>query len=116
MEFLTDELGTVLAAADIVVSRAGIATLSELSYLGKATILVPISGTNQEEHAAYFAERGAAVAFRQNELDGRVVKTIKTLLESSEERARLSASIKKIMKLGARERIVAIVKQFTIKN
>jgi UDP-N-acetylglucosamine--N-acetylmuramyl-(pentapeptide) pyrophosphoryl-undecaprenol N-acetylglucosamine transferase len=63
--FLTDELPDVLAAADLVVGRAGASTLWECSALGKPMVLVPLCGSgtrgDQVDNARLFERAGAAV-------------------------------------------------------
>ena len=44
------------AASDAVVSRCGMATLTEISYLGKPSILIPIPKTHQVYNAKIFDE------------------------------------------------------------
>lgn len=58
--FLGFEYPDVLAAADVVISRAGLATLTELAVLGKRVIVCPLPQTHQEANAEYFAQHGAA--------------------------------------------------------
>ena len=45
VERVGDELPDVYAAADLVIGRAGAGTVSELAYLGKPSILIPLPGT-----------------------------------------------------------------------
>jgi UDP-N-acetylglucosamine--N-acetylmuramyl-(pentapeptide) pyrophosphoryl-undecaprenol N-acetylglucosamine transferase len=61
MEFLADDLRHALAAAYLVVTRAGMGTLTELAALGLPTVIVPIPDSHQEENAKLFADAGAAV-------------------------------------------------------
>ncbi len=60
-EFLGDRLPCVLALADVVVTRAGMGSLAELSALGKPCIIIPISHSHQEQNALYFEKRNAAL-------------------------------------------------------
>jgi UDP-N-acetylglucosamine--N-acetylmuramyl-(pentapeptide) pyrophosphoryl-undecaprenol N-acetylglucosamine transferase len=53
--FLYAEYGLCLVASDVVLCRAGIGTLSELQYLGKKAVLVPIADSHQEDNAAQVA-------------------------------------------------------------
>jgi UDP-N-acetylglucosamine--N-acetylmuramyl-(pentapeptide) pyrophosphoryl-undecaprenol N-acetylglucosamine transferase len=63
--FISDELPDVLAAADLVVGRAGASTLWECSALGKPMVLVPLCGSgtrgDQVDNARHFERAGAAV-------------------------------------------------------
>ena len=58
------DMAVVMAAADLVISRAGASTLSEVTALGMPTILVPspyVVANHQEKNARVLADQGAAV-------------------------------------------------------
>jgi UDP-N-acetylglucosamine--N-acetylmuramyl-(pentapeptide) pyrophosphoryl-undecaprenol N-acetylglucosamine transferase len=62
LEFVED-IWRYLAAADVIVSRAGAGSLFDIAAAGKAAILIPFpyaTGDHQLENARYFTERGAA--------------------------------------------------------
>lgn len=65
-------MAEVYAAADLVVSRAGAGTLSELAVAGKPSILVPypLATAHQEKNAAAFVSSGAAEMILDRELSG----------------------------------------------
>lgn len=63
--FVGPELPDVLALASVVVSRSGAGTISELTALGKPSVLVPLAssaGNEQEHNALHLQQAGAAVA------------------------------------------------------
>ncbi len=109
--FLGRDLAHALAAADVVVSRAGISMLSELAYLSKPTVVVPMPGTHQEDNAFYFANERAAILFRQDQLNERVVEKIAQILASPQDRGLLIERIRQIMKPNGRERMVEIMEE-----
>ena len=53
-QFLTAEMKEAYALAEVVIARAGFATISEAASLAKPLVLVPISGTHQEDNANLF--------------------------------------------------------------
>src|SRR5207248_1725444 len=53
-EFLTEDMPHALAAADLVVSRAGMGTLTELAALGKPALIVPMPRSHQLANARVF--------------------------------------------------------------
>lgn len=112
-EFLNvDELAQAYVQADLVVSRAGMGVLTELSYLGKPTIIIPIPKSHQEDNAAIFAQAEAAVVFKQKELTPELfVKTIFDLFANKSELARLSANISQVIKRDAGQEMVGVVKR-----
>lgn len=89
----------LMAAADIVVSRAGAMTLSELAALNKCCILIPsphVADNHQYKNAKVLADANAAYVFRESELtDGRLIKTMAELLANPEKRADMSDNISK---------------------
>ena len=64
----------IMAAADIVVSRAGAITISEICVKGKASILIPspnVTGNHQEHNALALKNAGAADIIKEEELNGK---------------------------------------------
>ena len=91
---LTKNLADAYTIADIVVSRAGFSTISELAALAKPIILIPIPKTHQEKNADYFLKKNAAIVLHQKELTAqKFVKTIKELLDDAHRRFALSSAI-----------------------
>lgn len=72
-EYVGDEWGHVIAAADLVISRAGANALWEWLALGKPHLLVPLPRTasrgDQIENAAFSAQRGWSVVVAEDELN-----------------------------------------------
>jgi len=70
--YMSEQMPLALQAADLVICRAGAATLSELAVLGKPSILVPlpptIGSSPQETNAATFARAQAAEVIRNDDL------------------------------------------------
>jgi UDP-N-acetylglucosamine--N-acetylmuramyl-(pentapeptide) pyrophosphoryl-undecaprenol N-acetylglucosamine transferase len=76
----TNEIGAALAAADLVVSRAG-GSVWEVAAAGKPALLVPYphaTGDHQTKNARHFEQGGAAVVVPERELDLR--RTVEELL------------------------------------
>ena len=68
-----DDMPTMLAAADLVVCRAGATTVAELCVIGLPAVLVPLPGAprdHQTLNARRLADAGAAVLVADDELDG----------------------------------------------
>ncbi|HHW92619.1 MAG TPA: undecaprenyldiphospho-muramoylpentapeptide beta-N-acetylglucosaminyltransferase [Firmicutes bacterium] len=102
-----------LAAADLVIARAGATTLAELTARGVPAILIPspyVTGNHQEYNARLLEAKGAAVVIRERELDGSSLA--KQVLELLQDPSRLQLMGKKSRGLGqrqAREDLVALI-------
>ncbi|MDP2683698.1 MAG: undecaprenyldiphospho-muramoylpentapeptide beta-N-acetylglucosaminyltransferase [bacterium] len=106
-EFINDGMNNLLARADLVVSRAGLSSITELSALGKLSILIPMPNTHQEKNAEYLTEHKAAIVINQLNLSpGILIEKIETILNSNFERNNLQQNIQKIMKNNAADLIV----------
>jgi UDP-N-acetylglucosamine--N-acetylmuramyl-(pentapeptide) pyrophosphoryl-undecaprenol N-acetylglucosamine transferase len=103
-----DDFGAALAAADLVVSRAG-GTVWEIAAAGKPAILVPYphaTGNHQRRNAEYFVEAGGAVLVDDDAVRTAVPELVAELLNGA--RARLdemSRAMRAAAKPDAAERI-----------
>ncbi len=107
------------AAADIIISRAGAGSVSELCIVGKPVIFVPspnVAEDHQAKNALALSNKKAAVVIRENELEEKFQNAILELLKSAEKRNELSENIKKLALPGATKAIVDEIEQLTINN
>lgn len=85
-----DNMYTCMSAADLIISRAGAMTITELTEIGRASILVPYPAA-AENHQFYnaktLADKGAAVIIEDAELTGESL--IMAVSELYEDRAKL---------------------------
>lgn len=103
-EFIDKEVLDFMFISDLIVSRAGLGTLTELSYLEKCTILIPLKG-HQELNAKYFFDKDAVELSTENNL----VENIFMLLENDIKRDSLKKNISAIMPKDATENITNII-------
>ena len=109
LPFISD-MASAYAAADLVVSRAGLSTLSELSALGKVSIIIPMPHTHQEYNAALLSALNAALVFDQTELNEQVfVRIIRKVLFDYPLQQTLAKNISKIMLKNSAEKISKII-------
>lgn len=91
-----DNMGDVLAAADLVLSRAGASSIAEISALGVPSILVPYpfaTADHQTTNAAYLVDAGAAILFKDDEVINEVFgRKLIELLTNSGERYQMRAA------------------------
>lgn len=110
-DFLShDEALSLMATADLIISRCGFGTLTELAALGKPTILIPMPHTHQEDNANLFKSREAGIYLDQTSLTAqKLTEEIKKIILDAKLRGTLSRNISKIMKPGAAQNIAAII-------
>lgn len=110
-EFLdAEQMAEAMNAADLVVSRAGMGFLSELSYLGKSSIIIPLPDSHQEANAAFFKSQKAAIVIEQKDLTAlKLTQLIKDLLTDKKMLANLSVNMRQIMKPGANQALLKII-------
>jgi UDP-N-acetylglucosamine--N-acetylmuramyl-(pentapeptide) pyrophosphoryl-undecaprenol N-acetylglucosamine transferase len=98
----TDDMPAAMAAADLVVSRAGASTLGELPASGAPAILVPgeYEGWSQAPNAEFLQAEGAAVMLRNAELD-RLAHTVIALLDDAPRLARMAQAARALARPDA---------------
>lgn len=95
-------------AADLIVSRAGAISISELCVIGKPLILVPspnVAEDHQTKNAEALSSRGAAVMIPDRDAGSLLVSSMLELLENQEKKKELSENIKKLGITDAAARI-----------
>ncbi|MBI3153601.1 MAG: UDP-N-acetylglucosamine--N-acetylmuramyl-(pentapeptide) pyrophosphoryl-undecaprenol N-acetylglucosamine transferase [Chloroflexi bacterium] len=92
------EMGATLAAADLVVSRAGASTLGEYPFFGLPAVLVPYpyAWRYQKVNADYLAEQNAAVILQDELLEDRLLPVVKDILMNENKREAMRAALKKL--------------------
>jgi UDP-N-acetylglucosamine--N-acetylmuramyl-(pentapeptide) pyrophosphoryl-undecaprenol N-acetylglucosamine transferase len=106
------EMDIAYRAADLVVSRAGAGTISELQLLGKATILVPspnVAEDHQRKNALALANRNAAVMILDADAQDKLTDEIIRLVNSPEQRAELEKNCAAMALPNSDEKIVDAV-------
>lgn len=108
-----DNMAEVMAAADIVVSRSGAITVSEIAALGKPSILIPspnVVRNHQEQNAREFERLGAAEVITEPELSSEVLyKRICDMIYDPEKLSSMSKNLKKAAKTDALEKIYELM-------
>jgi UDP-N-acetylglucosamine--N-acetylmuramyl-(pentapeptide) pyrophosphoryl-undecaprenol N-acetylglucosamine transferase len=106
-----EAMGDALAAADLVVCRAGAVTLAELAAAGRPAVLIPsphVTHHHQEANAAVWAGAGAALVLAEASLDGRrLAETVQGLLAHPERLRAMAAAAEGLADHEALPRIVA---------
>ena len=102
----TDEFGAALAAADLVVARAG-GSVWELAAAGKPAILVPYpfaTADHQAKNARFFERAGGAITVPETEL-GRVADLARSLIGDAERLKEMGEAMKRVARPDAADDI-----------
>lgn len=99
-----------LAASDIIISRCGASTLSEITALGKPSILIPFpyaTGNHQEYNARALEKNGAAVVILERDLkDDILYSEVMNMLASPERTRKMAEKSRKLARTDAARLIV----------
>ncbi len=94
-----------LAAADLVINRAGAMTISELALLKKPAILIPspnVTDNHQYKNAKVLADAEAVVLLEEEDLsEGRLAETVSSLLSDRERRKKMAENFGTFAKKNA---------------
>ncbi|MCQ2431746.1 MAG: undecaprenyldiphospho-muramoylpentapeptide beta-N-acetylglucosaminyltransferase [Clostridia bacterium] len=108
LEYIYD-MPKQMAAADVVIARAGSMTLSELALDGKACILIPspnVTANHQYKNAKVLADRGAAVLIEEKQITPEIMENaVSGLLDDTERRSAMQNAIRSLAVTDAKERI-----------
>ena len=94
-----EKMDHAYAAADIIISRAGAGTISELSVVGKPVILIPspnVADDHQTKNANALVERSAAILVHDNQAKEELINQILLLHQNRVKQQELSDNIKKL--------------------
>lgn len=97
------EMAYALAAADLVVARAGAGTLGEFPFFGLPAILVPYpyAWRYQKVNADYLASRGAAIRLNDEDMREQLWPTIEALLTDEERLRQMSEDAQRLARPDA---------------
>lgn len=108
-----DNMDTCMAAADLVIGRAGASSLSEIEAMGKASILIPspyVAENHQFHNAMALVNRNAARILREKDLTTDSLKALMNeLISDKAELANIEKNAKEMAILDSRERIADII-------
>ncbi|KAA1244868.1 undecaprenyldiphospho-muramoylpentapeptide beta-N-acetylglucosaminyltransferase [Aquimarina sp. RZ0] len=117
-EFL-DTMDLAYAAADVIISRAGASSVSELCIVAKPTLFIPspnVAEDHQTKNANAIISSNGAKMLKESELEDRFQKTISQLLESEAMQIKLTHAIKKLALPNATQDIVNEIEQLIEKR
>lgn len=104
-----DRMDLVYAAADIVISRAGASSVSELCIVGKPVIFIPspnVAEDHQTKNAQAIVDKIGAIMLKESELDSQFSLVFEALLRDQGKQDYLSENIKQLALPNATKQIV----------
>ena len=109
--FLRDEMLAALAAADLVVGRAGSSTLAEVSAMGLPMVVVPYphAAGHQQANAASLVEAGAVRLIDDEAFDAEALLDAASLLDDPRAHAVMSAAARSLGRPGAADAVAELV-------
>lgn len=113
LEFIR-EMDLAYAAADLVISRAGALSVSELSLVGKAVIFIPspnVVEDHQTKNAMAYVRQEAAVLLKDDEAVEGLLETVETLMNDPSRRRSLGENILMLAKPEAANEIVSALEK-----
>ena len=116
-----ENMARALHAADIVISRCGAMTLSELAHIGVPAILIPspnVTANHQVRNAEYYSSHGAAVIVEEKDLiGGRLIEEVNKLLFDDKVLHQMSIAMRSLATPDAAKSIVDLIEnKFRLKN
>ncbi|MGX7667056.1 undecaprenyldiphospho-muramoylpentapeptide beta-N-acetylglucosaminyltransferase [Flavobacterium pedocola] len=104
-----DRMDLVYAAADVVISRSGASSVSELCIVGKPVIFIPspnVAEDHQTKNAKAIVDKNGAILLKEADLDAQFETVFQDLISNSEKQNQLSANIKELALPNATKDIV----------
>ena len=107
-----DRMELAYAAADVIISRAGASSVSELCVVGKPVIFIPspnVAEDHQTKNARAIADKQAAILLRESDLNEQFANTFGKLIADETQQEALSAHIKALAQPNATKDIVNLI-------
>lgn len=109
-----ERMDFVYASADVIISRAGASSVSELCIVGKPVIFIPspnVAEDHQTKNAQAIVDAKGAVLLKESELEGQFSIVFEALLKDKGKQSQLSENIKKLARPNAVKVIVEEIKK-----
>lgn len=113
-EYIND-MDTCLAAADLVICRAGASTLAELEAAGKASILIPspiVAGNHQFHNANVLGKAGAAIVYEQKNVTNELmIEAVSTLYNNRQKLDNMAVNAAELAVRDTNDRIYSVIEE-----
>jgi len=110
-KFLDEEMALALAAADMVVGRAGSSTLAEVAAFGLPMVVVPYphAAGHQRRNAEEMVRCGAARLVEDEDFDAEALLAAAAILDRPDEQAAMAAAARSLARPGAADAVAELV-------
>lgn len=113
-EYIYD-MPLVMAAADVVLCRAGASTISEITAIAKPSVLVPspnVTANHQEKNARVLADQGAAILLREQDCgEHTLYDTVELLMQERDRRDAMVRALNAMAVPNAGEKIYQTLRE-----
>ena len=110
-----DEMEYALAAADLIIARAGATGLAEITSCAKPSILIPFAAAAENHqlfNAQTLAEKNAAVVIKESELNGKLLlKNVKEIIEDKRRLDEMSAAAAAMSQKNSLNNILEVIRK-----
>ena len=106
------EMNLLYSIADIIISRAGAASVSELCLVGKTTLLIPspnVAENHQFHNANALVRQNAAILIEEKDLDQSFETVFRAVVESPKKQLELEKNIRLMAKPEATKEIIKMI-------
>ena len=106
------EMNLLYSVADIIISRAGAASVSELCLVGKTTLLIPspnVAENHQFHNANALVRQNAAILIEEKDLDQSFETVFRAVVESPKKQLELEKNIRLMAKPEATKEIINMI-------
>lgn len=104
-----DRMDLAYAAADVVISRSGASSVSELCLVGKPVIFIPspnVAEDHQTKNAQAVSDKQGAILIKESELNSKFQSSFEDLINNKDQQEKLSRNIKELALPNATKEIV----------
>jgi UDP-N-acetylglucosamine--N-acetylmuramyl-(pentapeptide) pyrophosphoryl-undecaprenol N-acetylglucosamine transferase len=109
-ELLTTDMADALAAADVVVCRAGMGTITELAALKKASIIIPLPKSPQLANVHVISDTGAAkILYEDATTPGEIQMEIMNLINDEEARKKMGEKVHGLLPTDVAEKVIDLL-------
>ncbi|MFA6253077.1 MAG: UDP-N-acetylglucosamine--N-acetylmuramyl-(pentapeptide) pyrophosphoryl-undecaprenol N-acetylglucosamine transferase [Patescibacteria group bacterium] len=109
-QFVTSEMLDLMSRAELIISRAGMQTITEVARLSKALVLVPMPNSHQEQNAVFLAKHNAAYLVKQGQHQI-MARYLEKLLNNNDLRNGLASNLHNLFPKQAIENYVEVIKK-----